>query len=81
MTNSVSNGSALELLIDFILHGANARLLYVEAATADHPTLVHFCADMPGQPPACVLPASELCQHKVRLELAKFHTESIEEVS
>jgi hypothetical protein len=72
---SNSDNTTIELLAEFILRGANARLLYVQAATKNCPTLVHFCADISGQPPACVLPAAELSQRNVCLELAKFNVE------
>jgi hypothetical protein len=70
--------AAIELLAEFILHSANARLLYVEAATKNHPTLVHFCTNAAGNPPACVLPAPDLSERNVRLELAEFNLERTE---
>jgi len=63
--------TATELLLEFILYDAGARLLYVEAATRRHPTLVHFCANAPGNPPVCALPITEISKRSVRQALAR----------
>ena len=66
-----SSLTATELLLEFILYDAGARLVYVEAATRRHPTLVHFCANAPGNPPVCALPITEISKRSVRQALAQ----------
>jgi len=63
--------TATELLLEFILYDAGARLVCLEAATRRHPTLVHFCADAPGNPPVCALPIAEISKRSVRQALAQ----------
>jgi len=70
-------GTATELLAEFILTNAGARLLRIEAATPQHPTRVYFCSHISGDAPECVLPLVELSHRNVRLELAKFHFEPV----
>lgn len=66
-----SSLTATELLLEFILYDAGARLVHVEAATPRHPTLVHFRADVPGNPPVCALHVSEISKRSVRQALAQ----------
>jgi len=66
-----SSLTATELLLEFILYDAGARLVYVEAATPHHPTLIHFCVDAPGNPPVCALPITEISKRSVRQALAQ----------
>ena len=66
-----SSLTATELLLQFILYDAGARLVYVEAATRRHPTLVHFCANAPGNPPVCALPITEISRRSVRQALER----------
>ena len=66
-----SSLTATELLLEFILYDAGARLVYVEAATRRHPTLVHFCVDAPGNPPVCSLPITEISKRRVHQALTQ----------
>ena len=70
-------GTATELLAEFILYNAGARLLRMEAATSQHPSRVYFCSHIPGDAPDCVLPLEELTQRTVRHELAKLQIETV----
>ncbi len=70
------SGTATEMLAEFILHSAGARLLRVEAATPQHPSRVYF-SQIPGDAPEFVLPLVELSQRNVRHELAKFQLEPV----
>jgi len=70
-------GTATEMLAEFILYNAGARLLRMEAATSQHPSRVYFCSHIPGDAPECVLPLVELSQRNVRHELAKFRLELV----
>jgi hypothetical protein len=70
-------GTATELLAEFILYNAGARLLRMEAATPQHLTRVYFCSHIPGDAPECVLPLEELTQRTIRHELAKFQVEPV----
>jgi len=66
-----SSLTATELLLEFILHDAGARVVCIEAATLRHPTLVHFCANVPGNPSVCALQLSEVSKRSVRQALAQ----------
>jgi hypothetical protein len=59
-------GTATELLCEFILHSANARLLRIEGG---NPARVYFTSALGG--PECCLPVTELSRHAARHELRR----------
>jgi hypothetical protein len=59
-------GTATELLCEFILHSANARLLRIEAG---NPTRVFFKSSLGG--PECSLPITDLSRFEVQRELRR----------
>ena len=70
-------GTITQMLAEFILHSAGARLVRIEPATKDHPTLVYFVSGFHGDAPACCLPVTELCHHAVHSELRKSQIEPV----
>ena len=59
-------GTSTELLVEHILHSANARLVRVEQG---NPTRVYFTSTLGG--PECSLPVTELSRHEVQHELRR----------
>lgn len=59
-------GTATELLVEHILHSANARLLRIEGG---NPARVLFTSALGG--PECSLPITELSRFEVQRELRR----------
>jgi hypothetical protein len=70
--------TALQSLAQMICHSANARLVRVEFATKKHPTRIHFCADVAGNPPVESLPVDDFNSRSVRACLRQYRVESVE---
>jgi hypothetical protein len=67
-------GTATELLCDFILHSASARLLRIEGGNPPH---VYFTSALGG--PECSLPITEISRHEVQHALRRVAVVPVEE--